>query len=214
MKLKTTVLVADDHQVVAAALCSLLEGETDFEVLGVATNGFEAESLAIETRPDVVLMDLAMPLLDGVEAARRILAKMPECRIVFLSMHADIEHVRQAMRAGGAGYVLKRNAARETIAAIRAVRAGERYLAPQLAAELAGSLAQEGTAPLQLLSAREREVLKLMAESHSTHAIALRLGLSPKTVETYRSRLMAKLELSDLAAVVRFAVRHGIIEVV
>lgn len=209
----TTVLVVDDHEVVASALCSLLELQPDFEVVGVATNGLESEALARELCPDVVLMDLAMPELGGIEAARRILEQQPDCKIVFLSMHSDIEHVQQAMRVGAAGYVLKRSAARETIAAIRAVRSGERYLAPQLAAELARRLCGgDAEDPFTLLSGREREVLTLLAQSHSVQAIAERLGLSPKTVETYRTRLMDKLDIRDLPGLVRFAVRRGLVD--
>ncbi len=208
----TRVLVADDHGVVAEALRVMLDGQPDMDVVATAATGFEALQLARELSPDVVLMDIAMPELNGIEATRRIRELLPACHVVMLSMHADSAHVREALRAGAAGYVLKRGAAREALAAIRAVRTGVRYLDPALAAELAGRLGARGDDdPLERLSAREREVLRMLADSLGIAVIAERLALSPKTVETYRARLMEKLDIHDLPGLVRFALRNGLI---
>jgi DNA-binding NarL/FixJ family response regulator len=208
----TRVLVADDHGVVAEALCVLFNAQPDIEVVATASTGFEAQRLARELSPDVVLMDVSMPELNGIEATRRIREMLPDCRVVMLSIHADSAHVQEALQAGASGYVLKRSAARDALAAIRAVRAGGRYLAPALAADLAGRLGTHGDMdPLERLSAREREVLRMLAESSTVADIGERLALSPKTVETYRARLMEKLDIHDLPGLVRFALRKGLI---
>lgn len=214
MSSRIRVLVADDHDVVAEALCGLLAAQPDVEVIGTARNGREVLERVREHLPSVVLMDIAMPEMNGVEAARRIRSEFPQCRVVILSMHSDAEHVQRAFEAGASGYVLKRTAARESLAAIRAAHAGARYLdsglAGTLAARLTGGSADHD--PLARLSAREREVLQLLAESRTTQEIAARLALSPKTVETYRARLMDKLGIHDLAGLVRFAVQRRLIE--
>ncbi|MCX7901853.1 MAG: response regulator transcription factor, partial [Burkholderiaceae bacterium] len=161
-------------------------------------------------RPDVVLMDIAMPQLNGVEAARLLRAKWPQARIVMLSMYADAEHVYQALAAGANGYVLKESAGADVVAAVRAVHQGKRYLSPPLAGLEQRAAQAHAASPLARLSSRERQVLQLVAEGHSSAEIAARIHLSPKTVETYRSRLMQKLGVSDRAALVKFAVQHGI----
>jgi len=215
MSARIRVLVVDDHGVVAEGLRQLLASQPDIEVTGLARDGLEALERARVERPDVVLMDVAMPGLNGVEATRRIREECPGCRVVVLSMHSDAEHVQRAFLAGASGYVLKRAAARESLAAVRAAHAGARYLDPALAAGLAERLAG-GAAPedpLERLSPREREVLQLLAESRSTQEIARRLELSPKTVETYRARLMEKLHIRDLAGLVRFAVQRGLVAI-
>lgn len=212
MNQPTRVLVADDHGVVAEALRALLDAQPDMQVVATAATGFEAQRLARELSPDVVLMDISMPELNGIEATRRIRELLPACKVVMLSMHADSVHVQEALRAGAAGYVLKRGAAREALAAIRSVRAGVRYLDPALAVELASRMGTRGHEdPLERLSAREREVLQMLAGSLSVAVIAERLALSPKTVETYRARLMEKLDIHDLPGLVRFALRKGLI---
>lgn len=207
------VLVADDHEVVAEGLRQLFSLQPDIDVIGIARNGLEVLEHVREHHPDVVLMDVAMPELNGVEAARRIREDYPQCRVVILSMFSDAEHVQRALRAGASGYVLKRSAAREALAAIRAAHAGRRYLDPELAGALMERLTDEanGHDPLERLSEREHEVLQLLAESRTVQEIATRLALSPKTVETYRARLMDKLGIHDLAGLVRFAVQRGLI---
>lgn len=213
MSLRIRVLIVDDHSVVAAALRAMLEAQPDMDVVGTVSDGLDAARVAGELKPDVVLMDVAMPGLNGIEATRRVHRLVPECRVVILSMHADTVHVQAAFKAGASGYILKRAAARDALAAIRAVRAGIRYLDPELAAELLGRWGDTGADdPLERLSVREREVLQLLAESHTASAIAAKFSLSPKTVETYRARLMEKLDIHDLAGLVRFAVRHGLID--
>lgn len=214
MNSRIRALIADDHELVAEGLRQLLSAQPDIEVVGTARTGVEVLERVRELRPGLVLMDVAMPELNGVEAARRIRALCPQCKVVMLSMYSDAEHVHRALRAGAAGYVLKRAAAREALAAIRAVHAGGRYLSPEVAAGLAARLSDDlWQDPLERLSAREREVLQLLAESHTVKEIALRLALSPKTVETYRARLMEKLGIHNLAALVHFAVQHHLINV-
>lgn len=204
------VLLADDHAVVRDGLRALLQA-ADIEVVGAVGGGREAVRLALALRPDVVLIDIAMPDLNGIEATRLLRERWPDARIVVLSMHANAEHVHQALAAGAAGYVLKESAGADVVAAVRAVHAGKRYLSAPLADLARQAAARKGAAgPLARLSARERQVLQLVAEGHSSAAIAARVHLSPKTVETYRSRLMKKLAVRDTAALVKFAIQHGI----
>jgi DNA-binding NarL/FixJ family response regulator len=174
------------------------------------SNGREAVRLARELTPDVVVMDISMPDLNGIEAARQIRVRAPSVRIVMLSMHANREHVHQALAAGAEGYVLKEGAATEVATAVRAVAAGRRYLSPAIESAMleAGGSAARG--PLESLSARERQVLQLVVEGKSSAAIAHTVHLSPKTVETYRSRLMKKLGVAEVTALVKFAVQHGL----
>jgi len=206
------VLIADDHGVVAEGLKHLVEAQADIEVIGVVGDGREAVRLARETQPDVVLMDLSMPELNGADATRAILQRDAKCRVIVLSMYAEREYVRRALRAGAVGYVVKRSAAKEVVEAIRAVHAGQRYLSPRIADVVIDDYsAEERDDPLGRLSAREREVLQLLAEGKTGAEIAQRLSLSPKTVETYRARLVEKLGIRDVAGLVRFAIQHGIV---
>ena len=206
------VLIADDHGVVAEGLKHLVEAQADIEVIGVVGDGREAVRLARETQPDVVLMDLSMPELNGADATRAILQRDAKCRVIVLSMYAEREYVRRALRAGAVGYVVKRSAAKEVVEAIRAVHAGQRYLNPRVADVVIDDYsAEERDDPLGRLSAREREVLQLLAEGKTGAEIAQRLSLSPKTVETYRARLVEKLGIRDVAGLVRFAIQHGIV---
>lgn len=211
MSLRIRVLIADDHGLVAEALQHLLEEHADIEIVARAPDGVEAVRLAGELAPDVVLMDVAMPGLNGIEAARQIQERSPSSRIVMLSMHADSEHVRRALKAGASGYVLKSGVAHEALVAIRAVHRGAHYLSSELAGAVAAARAAGEYDPFERLSAREREVLQLLAEGASVIQIAERLGLSPKTVETYRARLMEKLGIHNLPELVRFAILHGVI---
>ena len=206
------VLIADDHTVVAEGLRHLVEAESDIEVVAVVADGREAVQQARDTQPDVVLMDLSMPELNGADATRAILERDPQCRVIVLSMYAQREYVRRALKAGAAGYVVKRSAAKEVVEAIRAVHAGQRYLSPRVADVVLEDYTDEKQDdPLTRLSAREREVLQLLAEGRTGAQIAERLSLSQKTVETYRARLVEKLGIRDLAGLVRFAIQKGLV---
>jgi DNA-binding NarL/FixJ family response regulator len=192
-------------------LRSLLGASTGISVVGEVNNGREALLRAQELEPDVVVMDIAMPDLNGIEAAAMIRARRPGARVVILSMHSSTEHVYRAFAAGAAGYVLKASASAEVISAVRTVHAGQRYLSPALHDSCADILRGAAHAsPLDSLSPREREVLQLVVEGKSSAAIAAVVHLSPKSVETYRSRLMKKLGVGDLPALVKFALEHGI----
>ena len=205
------ILIADDHGVVAEGLKSLVEAQTDMEVVGVVGDGREAVRLARDAQPDVVVMDLSMPELNGADATRAILQRDPKCRVIVLSMYAEREYVRRALKAGAAGYVVKRSAAKELVDAIRAVHAGQRYLSPRVADVVIDDYTEERDDPLSRLSAREREVLQLLAEGRTGAEIAQRLSLSQKTVETYRARLVEKLGIRDVAGLVRFAIQRGLV---
>lgn len=210
--MKITVLVADDHAVVRDGLRAILESDSGIGVVGFAIDGREAVREAKRLQPDVVLMDIAMPELNGIEAAAEIRDQCETVSVIILSMHATTEHVFRAMQAGVQGYLLKDSAGSEVVHAVRRVHAGERYLTRKISDALIDGYVREHQAksPLESLSPREREVLQLVAEGMSSSAIAERLKLSPKTVETYRSRLMQKLNLKDLPALVRFAIQHGL----
>ena len=206
------VLIADDHAVVAEGLRHLVETERDIEVVACVGDGREAVQQARDTQPDVVLMDLSMPKLNGADATRAILERDPRCRVIVLSMYSQREYVRRALKAGAAGYVVKRSAAKEVVEAIRAVHAGQRYLSPRVADVVLEDYTDERQDdPLARLSAREREVLQLLAEGRTGAQIAERLSLSQKTVETYRARLVEKLGIRDLAGLVRFAIQKGLV---
>jgi DNA-binding NarL/FixJ family response regulator len=208
-----SVMLADDHAVVRDGLRALLEGGNDLQVVGVAGNGREAVAEALRLRPDIVIMDIAMPELDGVEATRRIVEKSPETRVLILSMYLSAEHIYRALQAGAQGYVLKESAGEEVVDAIRALRAGKRYLSHRITETVIDDYLREGTnvSPLDSLSLRERDVLQLVVEGRTNAAIAQALSLSPKTVETYRARIMKKLKVRDTVELVKFSMRHGLI---
>ena len=206
------ILIADDHGVVAEGLKHLIEAQPDMQVVAMAGDGREAVRLAREVAPDVVLMDLSMPELNGADATRAILERDAPCRVIVLSMYADRAYVRRALKAGASGYVVKRSAAKEVVDAIRAVYAGQRYLSPRVADVVIDDYtAEDKQDPLARLSAREREVLQLLAEGRTGAEIAARLALSQKTVETYRARLVEKLGIRDVAGLVKFAIQRGIV---
>ena len=213
---RVKLLLADDHAVVRDGLRQILEAQPDIDVVGEAADGRTAFRQAKKLRPDVVLLDVAMPELNGIEAAERIHAFDSSIRIVILSMHSSKEHILRALRAGATGYVLKESAAHEVVSAVRDVLAGQRYLSQKVSDHVIEALLHPDDGdhletPLERLSPREREVLQLVAEGKSSAEIGRILFLSPKTVDTYRSRLMHKLGVSDIASLVRFAVRHGIV---
>ena len=206
------ILIADDHEVVAEGLKHLVEAQADFQVIATVGDGREAVRVAKETEPDVVLMDLSMPELNGADATRAIIDARPECRVIVLSMYAEREYVRRALKAGATGYVVKRSAAKELVEAIRAVHGGQRYLSPRVADVVIDDYAADGKADLlEKLSTREREVLQLLAEGRTGSEIAQRLTLSQKTVETYRARMVEKLGIRDVAGLVRFAIQKGLV---
>jgi DNA-binding NarL/FixJ family response regulator len=207
-----TVLLADDHAVVRDGLRALLE-VGDLQVVGVAGNGRDAVAEALRLRPDIVIMDIAMPELDGVEATRRIVEKCPETRVLILSMYLSAEHIYRALQAGAQGYVLKESAGEEVVEAIRTLRAGKRYLSHRITETVIDDYLREGAnvSPLDSLSLRERDVLQLVVEGRTNAAIAQALSLSPKTVETYRARIMKKLKVRDTVELVKFSMRHGLI---
>jgi DNA-binding NarL/FixJ family response regulator len=206
------VLIADDHGVVAEGLKHLIEAQQDLQVIGIVADGREAVRLARESQPDVVVMDLSMPELNGADATRAILERDPKCRVIVLSMYAEREYVRRALRAGAVGYVVKRSAAKELVDAIRAVHAGQRYLSPRIADVVIDDYsAEERDDPLSKLSAREREVLQLLAEGKSMKEVAAILDLTPRTVAFHKYRMMEQLRLKSSAELVTFAVRSGVV---
>jgi DNA-binding NarL/FixJ family response regulator len=207
-----TILIADDHAVVADGIRHLLAAQSDLEVVGTAADGAEAVRLAALLRPDLTLLDIVMPQMNGIDAAREIVRCNPEARIIMLSMYSDSERVYQSLQAGARGYVLKRDLSEELIGAIRQVAADGRYLSPSVTDTVISDYLHEKKPPdaLHELSSRERHVLQLLVEGRSAAWVARKLELSPRTIETYKARLMRKLGLSDLPALVKFAVRNGL----
>ncbi len=208
------VLLADDHDLFRAGLRVLLQDLGGFEVVAEAGDGREALRLVGEHRPDVVLMDLMMPGLNGLEATARVARESPGVRVLVLSMNAAEEFVLPAVRAGASGYVLKNARPAELEQAIRAVARGETYLTPAVSGHLIDDYRRRTTGEadsLEKLTPRQREVLQLVAEGHSTKEIARRLSVSVKTVETYRSQLMDALDIHDIAGLTRYAIRKGLV---
>jgi DNA-binding NarL/FixJ family response regulator len=209
------ILLADDHTLVRAGICSLIKNMEGTEVIAEAGDGREALRLVRTHRPDVVLMDVAMPGLNGLEATARIAKKFPHVRVIILSMHINEEYVLQALRAGAAGYLVKGADAAELEIAIRAVARGETYLSPTVSKHVVTDYIQRisgETTSLELLTPRQREVLQLIAEGYSTKKIAHTLKISVKTVETHRMQLMERLDIHDIAGLVRYAIRIGLVK--
>jgi DNA-binding NarL/FixJ family response regulator len=206
------VLLVDDHAIVRDGLRFLLDAHDEFDVVGGAANGRDAVREARELQPDVVIMDLAMPELNGTEATRQIHDSCPSTQVLVLSMHSTAEHIYRALQAGAQGYLLKESAGPELLAAVRTVHAGRRYLSQKIAETMVDDYIRErhASSPLDSLSARERQILQFTVEGKSSAEAARALCLSPKTVETYRSRMMRKLGVADLPALVRFAIQHGL----
>jgi DNA-binding NarL/FixJ family response regulator len=211
----TRVLLADDHALVRVGIRSLLSTIAGFDVVGEAGTGHEALELADKLRPHVVLMDIAMPGINGLDATARLVERHPEVRVIILSMHASEEYALQALRAGAAGYLLKDADLLELERAIVAVARGETYLSPAISKHVIADYKRRVTEqpePIGRLTPRQREVLRLIAEGLSTKEIAFKLGLSVKTVETHRAQLMERLEIRDVAGLVRFAIRSGLVD--
>ncbi|GAB4502376.1 MAG: response regulator transcription factor [Anaerolineales bacterium] len=211
----TTILLADDHSVLRSGLKLLLESQPDLLVVGEASSGLEALDLAGKLQPDLILLDLSMPGLGGLEALPALRKSVPAAKILILTMHDDPQYLRSALKNGASGYVLKKAADSELISAIRAVLRGEMYVHPSMTRTLLEDMLPRAAAsPLDAwdtLSEREQEVLKLVALGYTSAEIAAQLNLSDKTVETYRARGMEKLGLNNRAALVRFALKKGLI---
>jgi DNA-binding NarL/FixJ family response regulator len=205
------VLLADDHGVLRDGLRRLIETDSGIRVVAAANDGREAVAKAAQTHPEVAVMDISMPGLNGIEATRSITAASPATRVLILSMHGSTDVVRRALAAGARGFLHKDSSGEEIVAAIRAVAGGARYLGPGIAAAVNNAGVRGGGRTGEDLTATEREIVRLVAEGKSSAEAATLLGLSARTVETYRSRLMAKLQLEDMAGLIRFAIRNGIV---
>lgn len=210
-----TVILADDHALVRAGIRSLLERLPGVTILAEAGDGREAHALVMARAPDVVVMDISMPGLNGLDATARIVREQPRTKVLILSMHTSEDYVLQALRAGAAGYLLKDSATAELAQAFDAIRHGETYLSPSISSEVMARHLQRQSDPraeaTKSLTPRMREILQLIAEGRSTKEIAFLLNLSVKTIETHRMHLMARLDIHEVAGLVRYAVRTGLI---
>jgi DNA-binding NarL/FixJ family response regulator len=214
--LKIRVLVADDHAIVREGLGTMLSNQPDMVVVGLATHGRDAIRMVDEYQPDVAIMDISMPELNGIDAISQMLPRHPNVKVIVLSIHETKPYVYRALKAGARGYLLKETAGLEVVDAVRAVYSGERYLSQRIS-DLVTDISfhrLEGSkeaSPLEQLSPREREILQLVAEGKTSQEIGERLSISSKSVDTYRSRLMRKIGVKDLAGLVKFAIQHGVI---
>jgi len=210
---KIRIMLADDHAILRAGLKMFINAQEDMLCVGEAENGQVALEIARQQKPDVILLDLNMPELGGLDALPKLKTQLPETRILILTMYTDESHFRQALAAGAAGYVLKKAADQELLSAIRATMRGDVYIHPAMTKSLLNEMLSDGqsieTPSEEILSKREREVLKGVARGHTNQEIANRLSLSVKTVETYRARAMNKLNLKNRAALVRYALKQG-----
>jgi DNA-binding NarL/FixJ family response regulator len=213
-KMKIKVLLADDHQILREGLRAMLEKEFNMEVLGEAANGREALRLIREKTPDVIVMDITMPGLNGVEATRQIRNEFPQIKVVALSMHDDKRFVLNMLKAGASGYLLKDGGFKEVVKAINAVMANKTYLSPDITdvvlTDYLKNLELQEVSVFALLSPREREVLQLIAEGKTTLQIADIMHVSVKTIETHRSHIMQKLQISSIAELTKYAIREGL----
>ena len=207
------ILIADDHGIVRSGLRLLLDRQPDMEVIAEARDGVEAVEVALASRPDLCVLDVAMPRLTGLQAAREIKAQAPDIAVLMLSMHDDERYVFEALQAGASGYVLKREADNDLVDALRAVARGDAFLTNAAERSMIRAWMEEGSVgPREPLTAREREVVKLIAEAHTTEQIAELLMISPRTVERHRENILAKLGMRDRVQITRWAIRHGLIE--
>ena len=208
----TRILLADDHQVVRRGFGLILSAQPGWEIVGEAANGREAVGLAEQLQPDLIVMDVSMPELNGIEATRRIAEFAPRCRILALSMHRDAVYVREILRAGAHGYLLKDASDQDLVDAVRAVSMGQGYLSPAVSGSVLSDYRKHVTDPIDLLTSREREVLQLIAEGKTNKEIAQDLNLSVYTVDSHRGRIMEKLNLHSAGELIRFAIRNGLIQ--
>lgn len=211
MSTKIRILLADDHAVVRQGFKLILNQQPDMEVVGEAKDGVEAVRLAHELKPNLVIMDIAMPGMNGVEATRRIIESDPECRILILSMHKDAVYVRETLRAGARGYLLKDSIDHDLLRAIRAVAQGDGFLSPEISGTVLEGY-QQVEDPFDQLTAREREVLQMLAEGRVAKEVAAALEISVYTVDAHRGRIMKKLGLRSSTELVRFAMRKGLVQ--
>ncbi|MCA9996578.1 MAG: response regulator transcription factor [Anaerolineales bacterium] len=213
MNEKITILLAEDHVLVRAGIRALLQSLPYAEVVAEAGNGQEAIELIKALNPNIVLMDISMPILNGLEVTRQIVQEMPDVRIIMLSMHMNEEYVLQALNAGAAGYLLKDSGTAELEMAIRSVFGGETYLSPPVSKHIADYVRRVGsqTSMLERLTPRQREILQLIAEGQTVKEIAAQLNISAKTVETHRARLMRRLDIYDVPGLVHYAIRMGLV---
>ncbi len=212
MREKIRILLADDHAVVRQGFKMILAAQPDMEIVGEAGNGREALDLAGQLQPDVIVMDVAMPELNGIEATRRVADLSPRSRVLALSMHKDSVYVREILRAGARGYLLKDSISSDLLAAVRAIARGEGYLIPGVSDAVLNDYRRHVTDPIDLLSSREREVLQMIAEGKTNKEIATVLNLSVYTVDAHRGRIMEKLNVHSVTDLVRFAVRSGLVD--
>jgi two-component system, NarL family, response regulator NreC len=206
------VILADDHELVRQGLKLLLERE-GFSVIGEAPDGYKAVELAAAVGPDVAVFDIGMPVLNGLDAARAIQRASHKTKAILLTRHDEEQYVTEALRAGVKGYVLKNQAAMDLVTAIRQVSQGEIYLSPSIARTVAGAFLTKGNAPADPLTLRERQVLQLISEGKSSKEVGVQLGISVKTAESHRTRLMQKLDIHDVASLVRYAIRRGLVTI-
>lgn len=207
---KARVLLADDHRMVAEGLKGLLTEE--FELVGIVEDGLSLVAAARELRPDLIVADISMPQLNGIDALASLKQHNPEVRVVFLTMHRELAYARRALEAGAAGFVLKHSAPAELVLAVRAALRGQTYVAPDLAAELLLTAKDKDTDPLAMLTPRQRAVMQLLAEGKSAKEIAAALNLSARTVEFHKYTLMDTLRLENGAELIRFALKHGLVQ--
>lgn len=214
------ILVADDHEVVRKGLVALLQAQPEWQVCGEAGDGREAVDKALELKPDVMILDIGMPTLNGLEATRQILKTNPHARVLILTLHDSDQVVREVLNAGARGFLLKSDAARDLVAAVEALRHDKTYFTSKVAAMVLEGYLKGGTpgaivsAGRNRLTPREREIVQLLAEGKSTKEVAVALGLSVKTAETHRSNIMRKLQLHSVSDLVLYAVRNNIVHVV
>lgn len=208
---KTQVLLADDHSILRKGVRMLLESQVDLEVVGEAKNGREAIDEALRLKPDVVVMDVSMPDLNGIEGTRQICAQLAQTKVLALSMHRDSVYVREILRAGARGYLLKESDDEDLLKAVRAVARGEAYLSPAISDAVLTDYRRHVSNPVDLLTSREREILTMIADGKTNKDIANALNLSVYTVESHRGSVMDKLNLHNTGDIVRFALRNGLI---
>jgi DNA-binding NarL/FixJ family response regulator len=206
------ILLADDHAVVRQGFRAILAQQPDMLIVGEAGNGREVVALALETTPEVIVMDVAMPELNGIEATRRLSGSLPSARVLALSMHKDSIYVREMLKAGAKGYLLKDSVERDLLEAVRTLARGGEYISPAVQSALTSPFRIEGSTPLDQLTSREREVLQLIAEGKTNKEVAVVLHISVFTVDAHRGRIMEKLNVHNVNELVRFAVRNGLVD--